>query len=182
MNKSLLLTGIVILFLFTGKSFGQTANTTTNLKITLSDVLSMTVNLVDLNADFNTETKYTNGIDTTIADNISVVSSRNYKVTAKIGTLAGTSGITVSNAGLKITQHVGATNLGDYTGVSGGTALLAVAGTEYPIITSTKSSWSGTNSTCKFDIQYKFGTGGAFAVLAKAADNVIPVIYTITQP
>jgi len=56
--------------------------------------------------------------------------------------------------------------------VSGGTAAT--------VITATNTSWTGNNSTNKFNVSYLIGAGGTYAGKATGL-NVIPVVYTVTQ-
>jgi hypothetical protein len=159
-------------------SFAQTAN----LNITLSDVLSFIVTQPgSLNVNFDTEEKYTNGITALATDHVSVVSSRGYVVKAIAGTVTGTASIAPGT--VKITSTVGATNNGNATGITYGSAvaLPVSGGVAATVISAANTSWSGSNSTNKFDISYLIGAGGAYAGKATGL-NVVPVVYTVTQP
>jgi hypothetical protein len=160
------------------RSFGQTAN----LNITLSDVLSFTVTQPSsLNVTFDNESKYTNGITALATDHISVVSTKGYTIKAKAGTVTGTAALTAGS--VKLTSSIGATNSGNTTGLTfqNDVILPASGATAVTIVTATSGSWDGTNSTNKFNISYLIGAGGAYAGKAAGA-NVIPVVYTVTQP
>ena len=158
-------------------SFAQTAN----LNITLSDVLSFSVTQPSsLDVNFDTEEKYTNGITALATDHVSVTSSRGYIVKAIAGTVTGTSSIAPGT--VKITSTVGATNNGNATGVTYGSAvtLPVTGGTAATVISAANTSWSGSNSTTKFNISYLIGAGGAYAGKTTGL-NVVPVVYTVTQ-
>lgn len=178
MKKIIAVAAIAIVSLFGSKTFAQTAN----LNITLSDVLSFTVSQpASLNVNFDSETKYNNGITALATDHISVVSSRGYVIKAKAGTVTGTASLAPGS--IKITSAIGATNAGNTTGLTfqSDVVLPASSGVAATIVTATNSSWDGSNSTNKFNISYLIGSNGAYAGKATGA-NVIPVVYTVTQP
>ena len=159
-------------------SFAQTAN----LNITLSDVLSFTVTQpAALDVNFDTEAKYNNGITSLATDHISVISSRGYVVKAIAGTVTGTAALAPGS--VKLSSAIGASNNGNTSGITYGSAvtLPASSGSAATVITATNSSWSGANSTNKFNISYLIGAGGTYAGKATGL-NVIPVVYTVTQP
>jgi len=169
---------IAIATLISSASFAQTAN----LNITLSDVLSFTVTQpAALTVNFDTEAEYTNGITALATDHISVVSSKGYVVKAIAGTVSGTAALTPGS--VKLTSTVGTTNAGNTGGITYGSAvtLPVSGGTAATIVTATSSSWSGANSTNKFNVSYLIGANGAYAGKATGL-NVIPVVYTVTQP
>jgi hypothetical protein len=158
-------------------SFAQTAN----LNITLSDVLSFSVTQpADLNVNFDEESKYTTGITALALDHISVISSRGYIVKVIGGVVTGSASISPTT--IKITSTVGATNNGNATGItySSAVTLPVTGGTAATVITAANTSWSGANSTNKFNISYLIGAGGAYAGKATGL-NVVPVVYTVTQ-
>ena len=158
-------------------SFAQIAN----LNITLSDVLSFTVTQPgSLDVNFDTEDKYTNGITALASDHVSVTSSRGYVVKAVAGTVTGSASI--SPGTVKITSTVGATNNGNVTGITYGSAVILplAGGTAATVISAANTSWSGSNSTNKFNISYLIGSGGVYAGKATGL-NVVPVVYTVTQ-
>ena len=178
MKKISLIASFLILSLVANRSFAQTAN----LNITLSDVLSFTVNQpAALNVNFDSETKYNTGITALATDHISVTSSRGYVIKAKAGTVTGTAALAPGS--VKITSSIGTSNTGNTTGLvfQSDVVLPASAGTPATILTAANSSWDGTNSTNKFNISYLIGSGGVFAGKATGV-NVIPVTYTVTQP
>jgi len=169
---------IAFVTLISSASFAQTAN----LNITLSDVLSFTVTQpAALTVNFDTETKYTNGVTALATDHISVVSSKGYVVKAIAGTVSGAAALT--SGSVKLTSTVGTTNAGNTSGITYGAAvtLPVSGGTAATIVTATSSSWSGANSTNKFNVSYLIGANGAYAGKATGV-NVIPVVYTVTQP
>lgn len=183
MNKSLLLTGVLFLF-FTAKTFAQPYTGTATLNITLSDVLSMTVTQpLALDVNFHTEAEYTSGIVANAPDHINVVSSRGFVVKAIAGTISGTAAIAAGAGSVKISTAIGSGNTGNTTGITYASALAlpTTGGTALAVITSTKSSWSGANSTNKFNVSYNIGSGAEFAGKDPGV-NAIPVIYTVTQP
>jgi hypothetical protein len=176
--KKILLLAFVTISLLSNSSFAQTAN----LNITLSDVLSFTVTQpAALSVTFDNETKYTNGITALVTDHISVVSSKGYVVKAIAGTVTGTAALTPGS--VKLTSTIGTTNTGNTSGITYGSAvtLPASGGTAATIVTATSSSWSGANSTNKFNVSYLIGANGAYAGKTTGV-NVIPVVYTVTQP
>jgi hypothetical protein len=178
MKKILVVTACAILSIIGNKTFAQTAN----LNITLSDVLSFTVSQpAGLSVNFDSETKYNNGITALATDHISVVSSRGYVIKAKAGTVTGTASLLPGT--VKITSAIGATNSGNTSGLTfqSDVVLPASSGSAATIVTATNSSWDGANSTNKFNISYLIGANGAYAGKATGA-NVIPVVYTVTQP
>lgn len=173
--KKFILSAAIILTATISSTFAQTAN----VNITLSNVLSMTLGSSSVDMTFDNETKYTNGITTVAADQIVVVASRGYTVSAKAGTI--TAGMDAS--AVEITTAVGTSNTGSTLGKTYVTnlALPATAATAVPVVTSTTSSWNGANSTNKFNVTYKVGANGQFA--GKATGNyTIPVVYTVTNP
>jgi hypothetical protein len=173
-----LLSLIAFVTLLSSASFAQTAN----LNITLSDVLSFTVTQpAALTVNFDSETKYTNGITALATDHISVVSSKGYVVKAIAGTVTGTAALTPGS--VKLTSTIGTTNAGNTAGITYGSAvtLPASGGTAATIVTATSASWNGANSTNKFNVSYLIGANGAYAGKATGV-NVIPVVYTVTQP
>ena len=168
---------IAFVSFFSTASFAQTAN----LNITLSDVLSFSVTQPStLDVNFDSEEKYTNGITALATDHVSVVSSRGYIVKAIAGTVTGTGSIAPGT--VKITSTVGATNNGNSTGITYGSAvtLPVTGGTAATVISAANTSWSGSNSTNKFNISYLIGAGGAYAGKTTGL-NVVPVVYTVTQ-
>ncbi|MES2332719.1 MAG: hypothetical protein V4539_24135 [Bacteroidota bacterium] len=178
MKKILTIAACAVLSIIGSKTFAQTAN----LNITLSDVLSFTVSQpAGLSVNFDSETKYNAGITALATDHISVVSSRGYVIKAKAGTVTGTAALAPGT--VKLTSTIGATNSGNITGLTfqNDVVLPASAGVAATIVTATNSSWDGTNSTNKFNISYLIGANGVYAGKATGV-NVIPVIYTVTQP
>ena len=179
MKKIILVAVVLVVALSTGKSFGQVQRTV-NLNITLSDVLEMTVNqdgAMDLN--FNNTDKYSDGIEFTALNQIVVKSSVGYIVTVKQGTIAGTSLLPLG--AVEVTANLAPTNTGNALDFSP-YATRTIDGVDRSVITKTSSSWEGANDANTFDVKYLVGKEGKFANLASASDNVIPVIYTVTQP
>jgi hypothetical protein len=112
MKKILVVTACAFLSIIGNKTFAQTAN----LNITISDVLSFTVSQpAGLSVNFDSETKYNNGITALATDHISVVSSRGYVIKAKAGTVTGTASLLPGT--VKITSAIGATNSGNTSGL-----------------------------------------------------------------
>lgn len=160
------------------RSFAQTAN----LNITLSDVLSFSVTQpASLSVNFDNESKYTNGITALATDHISVVSTKGYTVKVKAGTVTGSAALAPGS--VKLTSSIGSTNAGNTTGITfqSDVVLPASSSSAVTIVSSTNGSWDGANSTNKFNISYLIGANGAYAGKAAGA-NVIPVVYTVTQP
>ncbi|WP_316792226.1 hypothetical protein [Pedobacter frigoris] len=183
MKKIILSVAVLVALLSTNKSFGQTTGTA-NLNITLSSVLSLTVSQpASLNVNFNDVTKYTNGIVADADDHLTVVSSSGYTIKAISGAITGPSSLTA--ASVKITTSIGTSNLGNTTGLASGyvtdLVLPAVGGTALAVVTAPNTSWLGVNSSNKFKVSYNIGSGSQYVNKAYGA-NVIPVIYTITQP
>ena len=169
---------IAFVTLISSASFAQTAN----LNITLSDILSFTVTQpAALTVNFDSEAKYTNGITSLATDHISVVSSRGFVVKAIAGTVTGTAAL--SPGSVRLTSAIGTTNTGNTAGITYGSAvtLPASGSTAVTIVTASASSWNGANSTNKFNVSYLIGADGAYAGKSTGA-NVIPVVYTVTQP
>jgi len=169
---------IAFLTLISSASFAQTAN----LNITLSDVLSFTVTQpAALTVNFDSEIKYTSGITALATDHISVISSKGYVVKAIAGTVTGTAALTPGS--VQLTSAIGTTNAGNTAGISYGSAvtLPASGSAAATIVTASSSSWNGANSTNKFNVSYLIGANGAYAGKSTGA-NVIPVVYTVTQP
>jgi hypothetical protein len=176
-NMKKVFTLIALFTTLSTASFAQIAN----LNITLSDVLSFTVTQPgSLNVNFDTEDKYTNGITALASDHVSVTSSRGYVVKAVAGTVTGLASI--SPGTVKITSTVGATNNGNVTGITYSSAVILpeTGGTAATVISAANTSWSGSNSTNKFNVSYLIGSGGAYAGKPTGL-NVVPVVYTVTQ-
>jgi hypothetical protein len=169
---------ILAVSIFGAKAFAQTAN----LNIILSDVLSFSVTQpASLDVNFDTEAKYTNGITAIATDHVSVTSSKGYVVKAVAGTVTGSAALAPET--VKITSSIGATNNGNTVGISyhSDVTLPASGSSPATIITAANSSWTGSNSTNKFNISYLIGAGGIYAGKTTGL-NVIPVTYTLTQP
>ena len=177
MKKVLFLIAFITVSIISSSSFAQTAN----LNITLTDVLSFSVSQpTALDVNFDSEAKYNNGITALATDHITVISSRGYVVKAVAGTVSGTAALAPGS--VKLTPAIGATNTGNTTGITYGSSVtLPVSGsTAATVITATNTSWSGVNSTNKFNVSYLIGAGGTYAGKATGL-NVIPVTYTVTQ-
>jgi hypothetical protein len=177
MKKVLFLIAFVTVSIISNRSFAQTANA----NITLSDVLSFSVSQPSsLDVNFDTEAKYNNGITSLATDHISVTSSKGYVVKAIAGTVTGTAALAPGS--VKLTPAIGATNAGNTSGITYGSAvtLPVTGGTAATVITATSTSWNGVNSTNKFNVSYLIGAGGTYAGKATGL-NVIPVVYTVTQ-
>lgn len=177
MKKLLFACVLVIISLISTGSFAQTAN----LNITLSDVIEFTVTQPsELTVNFDSETKYTDGITALATDHISVKSSKGYVVKAIAGTVTGPSSLTPGS--VQLTSAIGTTNAGNTANISyaSAVALPASGGTAAVIIDAQSSSWNGANSTNKFNISYLIGANGAYAGKTTGA-NVIPVIYSVEQ-
>jgi hypothetical protein len=177
MKKVLFLIAFITVSIVNSNSFAQTANA----NITLSDVLSFSVSQpAALDVNFDTEAKYNNGITSLATDHISVISSRGYVVKAIAGAVTGSAALAPGS--VKLTPAIGASNGGNTTGITYGSAvtLPATEGTAATVITATNTSWNGANSTNKFNVSYLIGAGGTYAGKATGL-NVIPVVYTVTQ-
>ena len=165
-------------FQLSSASFAQTAK----LNITLSDVLSFSVTQpAALTVNFDSETKYTNGITSLATDHISVVSSKGYIVKAIAGAVTGSAALTPGS--VKLTSTIGTTNAGNTAGITYGSAITlpASGGTAATIVTATICVMERSNSTNKFNVSYLIGANGAYAGKTTGV-NVIPVVYTVTQP
>ena len=178
MKKSLILFAIILVSIISNKSFAQTTQTA-NVNISLANVLQLTVGSASIDMAFDSEAKYTNGITTTSADQLVVIASRGFQVTAKAGTITGD----VTADAVKITTAIGSGNAGSTTGKTFVTDLVlpATAATAQPVVTSTSSSWNGATSANKFNVTYKVGAGGQFAGKTTGS-YVIPVVYTVINP
>ena len=177
MKKIFALIAFVTVSIISNSSFAQTANA----NITLTDVLSFSVTQPGaLDVNFDSEAKYNNGITSLATDHISVISSRGYVVKAVAGTVTGAAALAPGS--VKLTPAIGATNAGNTGGITYGSAvtLPATGSTAATIITATSTSWTGANSTNKFNVSYLIGAGGTYAGKATGL-NVIPVVYTVTQ-
>jgi hypothetical protein len=158
----------------------QTA--TANLNITLSDVLILTVTQpAELTVNFDTETKYSNGITATALDHITIISTKGYVVKVIAGTPSGPSSLTASS--VKLTTAIGATNGGNTVGITyvSQLTLPTAGGTALAVITASNSSWNGSTAVNKFNVVYLIGSSGAYAGKT-IGSNVIPVVYTAIQP
>lgn len=180
MKRTILIALIAIGSLSVSKSFAQTTGTA-NLSITLSDVLSMTVSSPAA-VNFDSESKYTNGISLPVADHITVISSKGYTVKAISGTITGPSSLDAAT--VKITTTIGTNNQGNTSGsmtYATDLALPAVGGTAATVVSSNQTSWNLLQSANKFNVTYKIGEGGVYAGKTTGL-NTVPVIYTVTQP
>ncbi len=160
----------------------SSAQTTASLNIIISDILSFSVTQPSsLNVNFDSEAKYTNGITALATDHLSVTSSAGYVVKVVAGSVTGPSALDPNS--VKITSSIGSTNTGNTTGVTyySNVTLPASGSTPATVINAPNGSWSGNNSTNKFNISYLIGAGGAYVGKATGS-NVIPVTYTVTQP
>ena len=178
MKKTLFILGFTLLSVVASKTFAQTAN----VNITLSDVISFTVSQpAGLSVNFDSESKYNTGITALATDHITVVSSRGYIIKAKAGTVTGTAALSAGT--IKLTSAIGATNGGNTTGITyqSDVVLPTSSAASATIVTAANSSWNGSVSSNKFNISYLIGANGAYAGKATGA-NVIPVVYTVTQP
>lgn len=179
-HTTTLLTIILLGFSF-NQAIAQTG--TANLNITLSSVLSLTVSQpASLTIDFNDATKYTNGILAEADDHLTVVSSSGYIIKAISGAITtNPSGLTA--ASVKLTTTIGGSNSGNTSDIEYVTDLVLPAngGSAATVITADHSSWSGANATNKFKVAYNIGSASQYINKAYG-DNIIPVVYTITQP
>lgn len=178
MKRIILLIAFIVGTLSNSVAVAQTAS----LNIILSEILSFSITQpAALNVTFDTEADYTNGITALASDHVSVTSSRGYVVKVIAGSVTGPAAL--APATVKISPSIGTTNAGNTAGITyaSGVTLPASGSTPATIITAANSSWSGTNSTNKFNISYLIGAGGAYAGKASGT-NVIPVTYTVTQP
>ncbi|MGV3686375.1 MAG: hypothetical protein ACO1NS_12160 [Daejeonella sp.] len=169
---------ITLISLLNTGSFAQTAS----LNIILADILSFSVTQpASLNVNFDTEAKYTNGITALATDHVSVTSSSGFIVKVVAGSVTGSANLAPGT--VKITSSIGSTNTGNTSSIiyASEVTLPASGSTPATIITSEKSSWSGTSSTNKFNISYLIGADGAYAGKTTGS-NVIPVTYTVIQP
>jgi len=182
MKKIILAAVMMIVVLSSGKSFGQLTRTATvNLNITLSDVLEMTVNQDGaMTMDFDNTTKYSNGIQFTAVNQIVVRSSKAYVVTAVEGTITGTSAL--PSGSVKILPTIATANNGNTTGLVPAASEQTLLPGGITVITAANSSWNGANASNTFDVAYSVGANGVFANKVAASNNVIPVVYTVTQP
>ena len=179
MKKIILAAVMMVIVLSTGKSFGQTSGTA-NLSITLSNVMSITI--TDPPAvNFDSETKYTNGITNLATNNITVVSSGPYVVKAVAGTITGTSLLDAGSVLITAANGAGGGNFDGITSYPADVVLPASGSTEATIISSTETTWVGAVAATKFDVTYKIGTGGQYAGKPFAV-NGIPVVYTVALP
>jgi hypothetical protein len=170
-----------LIALVTTLSTASFAQQIANLNITLSDVLSFTVNQPpSLDVKFDTEDKYTKGITALASDHVSVTSSRGYVVYAVAGKVTGDA--LISAGTVEITSDLGARNKGNVEGISyGADVILPEMGEKAAtVISAANTSWSGSNSTNTFNISYLIGSGGAYAG-KKTGSNIVPVVYTVTQ-
>lgn len=173
---------ITFLFVFTISENIFAQNSTANLNITLSDVLSFNVTQpAELTVNFDTESKYADGISALATDHITVVSNKGYVVKAISGSITGGSALTSSS--IKISTAIGTTNNGNTTGITYGSSVILppTGGTPITVITATNSSFNGANSANKFNVTYLIGSNGAYAGKTTGS-NVIPVVYTVSQP
>jgi len=177
MKRVIITFALIAVSLLSTKSFAQTAN----LNITLSDVLSFTVSQpASLDVNFDTEEKYSDGINVMAIDHLIIISSKGYIVKVISGSVTGLA--TLSSTTVKITSTIGSTNNGNTVGITYGSAvtLPVTGGSAATVITAANTSWNGSNSTNKFNISYLIGSGGAYAGMATGL-NVVPVVYTVTQ-
>ncbi|MES3017803.1 MAG: hypothetical protein V4721_08495 [Bacteroidota bacterium] len=176
--KKISLLIFIVISLLSKASFAQTAS----LNITLSDILSFSVTQpASLNLAFNTEAAYTNGISALAADHVSVTSSRGFIVKVVAGSISGAAALSANS--VKLTSSIGSTNAGNTAGITyqSGVVLPASGNAAATIITSANASWSGSNATNKFNISYLVGANGEYAGKITGT-NVIPIMYTVTQP
>ena len=179
MKKILIIAGILAGTFYANLGFAQQ---TVNLNITLSDVLSFSVTQpAALTVDFNTAEKYSEGISVTAPSHITVTSNKGYVVKAVAGSVSGASGLEPSS--VSISAALGQANTGSSTGHSFTpiTALPASGSSAASLIASSGSSWNGANASNTFDVTYVIGANGAYAGKTLGS-NVIPVVYTVTQP
>ena len=177
MKRVIITFALIAVSLLSTKSFAQTAN----LNITISDVLSFRVTQpASLDVNFDSEEKYTRGITALATDHVSVVSSRGYVVKAVAGKVSGSSEI--DPATVELTSSLGSSNKGNTKGITygSGVSLPVTDGKDAVIIRAEYTSFSGSTSTNTFDISYLIGAGGAYAG-KKTGQNVVPVVYTVTQ-
>jgi hypothetical protein len=177
MKRVIITFALIAVSLLSTKSFAQTAK----LNINISDVLSFRVTQpASLDVDFDSEEKYVNGITALATDHVSVVSSRGYVVRAVAGKVSGSSDI--DPATVELTSSLGSSNKGNTKGITygSGVSLPVTDGKDAVIIRAEYTSFSGSTSTNTFDISYLIGAGGAYAG-KKTGQNVVPVVYTVTQ-
>jgi len=177
MKRVIITFALIAVSLLSTNSFAQTAK----LNINISDVLSFNVTQpASLDVDFDSEEKYVNGITALATDHVSVVSSRGFVVRVMAGKVSGSSEIEPET--VELTSSLGSSNKGNTKGIEYGSGVfLPVTGEkEAVIIRAEYTSFNGSTSTNTFDISYLIGAGGVYAG-KKTGQNVVPVVYTVTQ-
>jgi len=178
--KTKVLTLVCLIALFAMTTNAQSTQTV-NLSITLSDVASLTVTTATpLSFPFNTEAAYTNGVAITEDNHLNVLSSRNYVVSVNAGTITGPHTLAANTVSLQAST---ATLSGVYTGIAS-YPTVTLSATPAALVTSSASSYgTGANSRTYFKVAYTVGGSGAYlGKTGSATPDVIPVVYTLTQP
>jgi len=161
--------------------FSQSASSqSASLNINLSkSVLSVSVtDPADIKLNKTGYSRYDEGINATIKDHISVVSSGAYVIKVTVGDVIGNSGLLRSS--VKITPQMGSANNGNLDGLMINTALPSnfIPNRQITIIEADHTSWNGNIASNTFNVSYLIGADGAFAGRIPGT-SIIPVTYTI---
>ena len=172
MKKVKIFIAILFIINMTNNVYAQTPG----LTIKLLDALSFSISQPDQISVRSEKGNKNERLIASIADHITVVSSRAYEVKATVG-----SGVKNESA-IKLNPYIGTSNKGNTTGL--------VFGKEVPLprssanwttlISASGTSWNGVNPENKFNIEYIF----EWSESNRKSDSPpnIPVIFTVLQP
>ncbi len=183
MKKILLSAAFAVEGLFTANQSSAQSTATSTFNVVLEDVMSLRINgNTTTSATFNDIDSYINGINATLPGYLTVISTKAYKVTVKLGDgVTNASGVDV-NGFLTLTALPSSNSRGN-TGTVIDRSGVTVDATERSFILANGDTYDDMwdSAEALFDINYNLY--GRDAVFGKAAGtNIIPVVFTISAP
>jgi hypothetical protein len=180
--KKLFITAALALGLFTTNQSSAQSTATSTFNVVLEDVMSLRINgSTTTNVTYNDIDAYVRGKDGTLTDYLTVISTKAYKVTVKLGTVStnpsGLEDNLINLAAIPSNNSRGRTdNVTDRSGTS-------IDGTERNFILASGSTFSSMEQSAEalFDIDYHL-YGGSKVFDKTAGTNIIPVVFTIAAP
>lgn len=167
---------ILIAILFIMNMINNVYAQTPGLSIKLLDALSFSISQPEQISVRSEKGNKNERVIASIADHITVVSSRGYEVKAAVG-----SGIK-NDSEIMLNPHIGTSNKGNTTGLVFGkdVSLPKSSANWTTLISASSTSWDGINPENKFNIEYIFEWSES-SRKSNSPPN-IPVVFTVLQP
>jgi hypothetical protein len=181
MKKILITAGLALGLFATNQSSAQSTATST-FNVVLEDVMSLGLNgNTTTTVTFNNIDSYVDGINGTLTDYLTVISTKAYKVTVKVGTVSTNPSALEDHlivlAAIPSDNSRGRTdNVTDRSGTS-------IDGTERNFILASGSTYNSMEHSAEALFSINYNVYGGEKVFDKAAGtNIIPVVFTIAAP